>query len=151
MPARGGLPDLSDEELRGAIVYMFNYGVPIVAAPATPPPPADPHHKVVSGTDIYFGLMRAEAMHDAQAQKIPAGKGYYHLNISLADAKSQVQVTDADMERFHKALDCYVTYADVIAQTTIHQVFDKEVHFELFREDQKPPFDDLFDGLRSAV
>jgi cytochrome c5 len=32
MPARGGLPDLSDEELRGAIVYMFNYGVPVVAA-----------------------------------------------------------------------------------------------------------------------
>ncbi len=27
MPARGGAPDLSDREIEGAIVYMFNYGV----------------------------------------------------------------------------------------------------------------------------
>ena len=40
---------------------------------------------------------------------------------------------------------------DVIAQTKIHQVFDREVHFELFREDQKPPFNDLCEGLRSGV
>ena len=39
MPARGGLPDLSDQEIRGAIIYMFNYGVPEVAAP----PPAPSH------------------------------------------------------------------------------------------------------------
>jgi len=32
MPARGGLPDLSDLEIRSAILYMFNYGMP-------PPPP----------------------------------------------------------------------------------------------------------------
>jgi cytochrome c5 len=30
MPARGGKPDLSQEEIRGAIVYMFNYGLPSV-------------------------------------------------------------------------------------------------------------------------
>jgi cytochrome c5 len=30
MPARGGMPDLSQEEIRGAIVYMFNYGLPLV-------------------------------------------------------------------------------------------------------------------------
>lgn len=106
MPARGGLPDLSDQEIRGAIVYMFSYGLP-----ATPPPaPAastDPHHKVVSGTDIYFGMIRAEAMRSAQAQAektgaarvdIPSGKDYYHLNISLADNKSQVPVTDAEVK-----------------------------------------------------
>jgi hypothetical protein len=76
----------------------------------------------------------------------------WHVNVTApAEIDCVVQVTDSDMERFHKALDCYVTYADVIAQTKIHQVFDKDVHFELFREDQKPPFDDLFEGLRSAV
>lgn len=105
MPARGALADLSREEIRGAILYMFNYGLP-----ALPPPPpvaaADPHHKLVSGMDIYLGMMRAEAVRAAQAQaqksgtskvKVPAGKGYYHLNISLADNKTQTPVTDAQV------------------------------------------------------
>jgi len=38
----------------------------------------------------------------------------------------------------------------VIARTKVHQVFDTEVHFELFREDQKLPFEDLCEGLRAA-
>ena len=72
----------------------------------------------------------------------------WHVNVTApAEIDCSIQVTDADMERFHKALDCYVTYADVIARTQVHQVFDRTVHFELFLEDQKPPFEDLCDGL----
>lgn len=106
MPVRGGLPDLSDQEIRGAVVYMFNYGVP-AAAPAAAPAPADANHKVVSGTEIYFGMMSAEAMRSAQARTskpgasgagIPVGKGYYHVNISLADSRSRVPVTDAEVK-----------------------------------------------------
>jgi cytochrome c5 len=105
MPARGGLADLSREEIRGAILYMFNYGLPAIP----PPPPsatADPHHKLVSGVDIYLGMVRAEAVRAAQAQaeksgaakvKVPSGKGYYHLNISLADSKTQMPVADAEV------------------------------------------------------
>jgi hypothetical protein len=54
------------------------------------------------------------------------------------------------MELFHKAINCYVSYVDVIAKTKVRQVFNKEVHFELFRENQKPPFKDLCGGLRTA-
>jgi cytochrome c5 len=106
MPARGGLPDLSDQEIRGAIVYMFSYGLP-ATAPAAPAAPADPHHKVVSGTDVYLGMIPAEAIRAAQGKggkkggagvEIPSGKGYYHVNISLADNKSLVPVTDARVE-----------------------------------------------------
>lgn len=106
MPARGGLADLSDQEIRGAIVYMFSYGLP-AAPPPAPQAPADPRHKVVSGTDIYLGMARAETMQATQAEAekagaakvdIPTGKGYYHLNISLADNKSQVPVTDAEVK-----------------------------------------------------
>jgi N-acetylglucosamine malate deacetylase 2 len=73
----------------------------------------------------------------------------WHVNVTPpGEIDCVMQVTDADMERFHRALDCYVTYAEVIARTRIHQVFDKDVQFELFREDRKPPLDDLFEGLR---
>src|SRR5687767_8178294 len=75
----------------------------------------------------------------------------WHINVTApAEIDCAFQVTDADMERFHKALDCYVTYAEIIARTKIHQVFDKDVHFELFREDRKPPLGDLCEGLRTA-
>ncbi|HJV96758.1 MAG TPA: c-type cytochrome, partial [Albitalea sp.] len=83
MPARGGMPDLSDQEIRGAIVYMFNYGLP-AARPPAPSAPSDPHHKVVAGTDVYFGMISADAMRSAQAKAgkaagskaaIPSGKG----------------------------------------------------------------------------
>lgn len=97
MPARGGMPQLSREELRGAILYMFNHGLP----PVAPPPPAaaaDPHHKLVSGIDVYFGMMRAEAVRAAQPRAdVPSGKGYYHLNISLADNKSKTPLSDAQV------------------------------------------------------
>ncbi len=72
----------------------------------------------------------------------------WHLNVTApAEIDCAFQVTDSDMERFHQALDCYVTYVDVIAETKVHQVFDREVHFEVFREDHKPPLKDLCEGL----
>jgi cytochrome c5 len=96
MPSRGGLPQLEREELRAAVLYMFNYGLP----PVTPPTEvakADPRHKQVAGTDIFFGAMPADALRASAMTKVsvPSGKGYYHLNISLADQKTGVQVKDA--------------------------------------------------------
>ena len=103
MPARGGMPDLSDQDIRGAILYMFNYGLPPVP-PAPPVAAADPHHKVLGGMDIYFGMIRADAMRSAQAEHtgankvdVPTGRGYYHLNISLEDNKSRQPVSDAEV------------------------------------------------------
>ena len=76
----------------------------------------------------------------------------WHVNVTAAaEIDCVVQVTDADMERYHEALDCYVSYADVIADTGIHQVFDSSVHFELFREDHKPPLGDLCNGVKTDV
>jgi hypothetical protein len=39
-------------------------------------------------------------------------------------------------------------FPDVIAVTKIHEVFGKDVHFEIFREDHKPPLRNIFDGLQ---
>ena len=76
----------------------------------------------------------------------------WHVNVTApAQIDCAFQVKDSDMDLFHKSLDCYVTYADVIARTRVHQVFDRNVHFELFREDQKPPFEDLSEGLGTSL
>jgi cytochrome c5 len=100
MPARGGIADLSEREIQSAVVYMFNYGV--VAAPATVQPvamAADPFHKVVAGTDVYLGVVKAEAMPAAQRPAgIAAGKGYHHLNISLSDVATHATVADAHVK-----------------------------------------------------
>ncbi|SBT09400.1 Cytochrome c-555 (modular protein) [Candidatus Accumulibacter aalborgensis] len=100
MPARGGVADLSDLEIQGAIVYMFNYGVVAVQTPPLPTAaPANPYRKVVDGTDIYLGIVGAEAMSAGQRQgDVPRGKGYYHVNISLFDAETRAAITDAQVK-----------------------------------------------------
>lgn len=100
MPARGGVADLSDVEIQGAIVYMFNYGAVVV--PSEPHAAADtvsPYRKVVDGMEINLGIVRAEAMPTGQMPgKVPSGKGYHHVNISLLDAKTRLAITDAQVK-----------------------------------------------------
>lgn len=98
MPARGGIADLTELELQGAVVYMFNYGVPVAVAPP-PAPVADPYHKVVAGMDVYLGIVRADAVAmDQRKRGAPVGKGQYHVNISLFDATSKTAITDAEVK-----------------------------------------------------
>jgi LmbE family N-acetylglucosaminyl deacetylase len=72
----------------------------------------------------------------------------WHVNVTAREEiDCSFHVTESDMDRFHRALDCYVTYAEVIARTKIHDVFGADVHFELFRENHEPPLTDLCQGL----
>ncbi len=111
MPPRGGQASLTDVELRSAIIYMFNpssaqAGEAPVAAKATPKPGADPNHKTVGGIDFYLGITPAEALRSFPSDSIertmhggiPGGSGYYHINVSLLDAKSQDPIDNARVE-----------------------------------------------------
>lgn len=107
MPARGGLADLSDPEIRAAIQYMLNPVSPAANAPAAAPEKADPNHKVIDGIEIYFGAIPAESIrkqHPSKDQEstmhggIPTGSSYYHLNISVLDAATKTPVKDAIVE-----------------------------------------------------
>ena len=107
MPARGGIADLTDSEIRAAIGFMVNQGVapapgPSVALAAKP----GFNSKVIEGTEIYLGIVSAESLRaehpqgDAESLMhggIPGGKGYYHVNISLLDSKTKAEITDAQV------------------------------------------------------
>ena len=112
MPARGGMAGLTDTELRSAIVYMVNAGVapakaePAGAAAPSGPPGGDP--QVTAGTEIYLGVisadsLRGENLKPASAEStmhggIPAGKGYYHVNVSLFDSTTGAPIADAKVK-----------------------------------------------------
>jgi cytochrome c5 len=112
MPARGGQADLTDSEMRSAVIYMFNQGTAPsggapTATPATPAARSDGTHKVIAGTAIDLGIVSAESIRaqhpkpDAESSMhggIPSGRGYYHVNISLRDAVTNAEIKDAEVE-----------------------------------------------------
>ncbi|TMP95153.1 MAG: cytochrome c5 family protein [Verrucomicrobia bacterium] len=109
MPPRGGQANLTDSEIQAAVLYMFNPTVkpaPGAAKGAGTPPTADPNHKTVGGIDFFLGFMPAEGLRAFPRDSvertmhggIPSGPGYYHVNVSLLDAKTQAPINDANVE-----------------------------------------------------
>lgn len=98
MPARGGIAEISDAELRAAILYMFYPAAAALkgAPAAASTPPADPHHKRVGGVDFYIGI--APAATAPTAQKGPRGRGHYYVTVSLHDSATDALIKDAQVE-----------------------------------------------------
>jgi len=87
MPARGGMAQFTDPEIRAAVLYMING--PAAAHPATAPVTApafqSPYHKVIEGVVVDMGI-------------VSAGSGMYHLNVSLHDGATNAEIKDAAVE-----------------------------------------------------
>ncbi len=110
MPPRGGKAELTDSELRSAVLYMFDptgaTKPPAKAASAPAPSAAGLHRASAGGMDIYLGRMSAEQMRTFPAGSpeakmhggIPGGSGYWHINVSVFDTASQAQVTGATVD-----------------------------------------------------
>ncbi len=113
MPARGGKAELTDNEVRNAIVYMFNPSGPSKegaagAAPSAATTPVKPagNFKTVGGTEIYLGLLPAELLRSFPKDSaersmhggVPSGSGYYHMNVSLIDAATKAPIPGAKVE-----------------------------------------------------
>lgn len=109
MPPRGGQANLTDSEIQAAVLYMFNPTVKPaggVAKGTGTPARADPNHKTVGGVEFFLGFMPAEALRSFPRDSvertmhggIPSGPGYYHINVSLLDAKNQAPINDANVE-----------------------------------------------------
>jgi cytochrome c5 len=107
MPARGGRADLTDGEFRAAILYMFNPNA-TAAAPGDAPRPAlaSANRRSVGGLDLDLGITPADALLAFPKESVersmhggvPGGAGYYHLNLSLADAKTHAPVSGASVD-----------------------------------------------------
>jgi cytochrome c5 len=109
MPPRGGKADLTDAELRGAVLYLFDptgATKPAIQAAAAAPVAAGLHRASAGGLDVYLGRLSAEQMRAYPAGSpeakmhggIPSGSGYHHINVSVFDTASQAQVTGATVE-----------------------------------------------------
>ncbi|MBL0140631.1 MAG: cytochrome c5 family protein [Betaproteobacteria bacterium] len=110
MPPRGGKADLTDAELRNAVLYLFNPAGPPKEPPkgaqGLVPTGAGPQRVSAGGLDIYLGRVSAEQMRafpagspEAKAHGgIPSGSGYHHVNVTVFDSASQAQLTGASVE-----------------------------------------------------
>jgi cytochrome c5 len=102
MPARGGQADLTDAEMRGAIVYMMNPVAPAATAGAAASAAGGPDYRVVDGTTVYFGATAVEAMRRNPAQyptKVygvpPVGPDQYYVTVALFDTNTGRRISDA--------------------------------------------------------
>jgi cytochrome c5 len=106
MPARGGLADITVNEMRNSITYMFNPASATMVRPVTATAlPQDPFHKSVGNTEIFFGIASAQSIRAAQKNpdaasitNVPEGADYYHINVSLRDRVTKVPVINAAVD-----------------------------------------------------
>lgn len=106
MPPRGNQADLSDAEMRNAVLYMINPGAASrKRAPAAAARSA-PRYKSAGGMEVHLGIVPAETLRAfpqgsverALHGGVPSGAGYYHVNVSLLDAMSKAPIGEAKVE-----------------------------------------------------
>ncbi len=107
MPPRGDKADLTDAELRNAILHMYNPAAPAKRAPAgkAAAVPAG-MHKVVGGLDIYLGFVPASKLRsypEGSVERlmhggVPGGSDQYHANVSVLDRTSKAPIPSAKVE-----------------------------------------------------
>jgi cytochrome c5 len=106
MPPRGDRADLTDAEVRNAVVYMINPGAVAGKGAPVAAQAADPRARLVEGMEVRLGIVPAETLRlfpEGSVERtmnggVPSGAGYYHLNVSLLDAKTKAPIGDAKVE-----------------------------------------------------
>jgi len=74
--------------------------------------------------------------------------GKFRLEISQPEEIAWIEkCSKEDMEAFHRALDCYETYTEVIEQSKVREVTTPNVPFEIFGEKLTKPLSSLADQL----
>jgi cytochrome c5 len=103
MPPRGDRADLTDAEVRNAVIYMLNPGAVAPKGAPAAARAATPRYKIAGGMEVDLGIVPAETLRlfpEGSAEKtmhggVPDGAGHYHLNVSLRDAATKAPIGDA--------------------------------------------------------
>jgi len=104
MPPRGGKAELTDNEIRSAILYMFNpEGAAAPAPQAAFSAPPGTQSATAGGMHIYLGVTSAERMRQYPPGSpeaklnggVPAGEGFQHVNVTLVDAVTNAPIVGA--------------------------------------------------------
>jgi cytochrome c5 len=108
MPPRGNRADLTDGEVRNAVLTMITPPAAAAQKQGAPAPTPAPStlYRSVGGIDVHLGLVPAETMRrfpEGSPERtmhggVPGGGGYYHVNVSLVDAASKAPIGDAKVE-----------------------------------------------------
>lgn len=102
MPPRGGMVNLTDNELQNAVLYMFNPdGLSLSQSDVVPEMGPGTYQRVIGDVAIYIGIAPTDSIRPEESAMhggIPKGKDYYHINVSLLDVETNEQIADADVD-----------------------------------------------------
>lgn len=106
MPPRGNRADLTDAEVRNAVIYMINPRAVAPQGAAEAARAAAPRYKSAGGMEVHLGVVPAQTLRlfpegsveRAMHGGVPSAAGYYHVNVSLLDAATKAAVGDAKVE-----------------------------------------------------
>jgi len=110
MPPRGDQADLTDSEIRSAILYMYHPAgasakpLPEIARPVGTGP--FPSRWSGGGMDIYLGFLPAQNLRQLPKGSpertmhggVPSGAGHYHVNVTLFDELTRAPINDATIK-----------------------------------------------------
>lgn len=93
-------------------------------------------------------LVKRLAFFTLTQEQAKRASGIHRLNGSTdAEIDCWMTVATADIARWHRALDCYRSYGEVIESTGIKTSLDETVCYEFYRETCQPPVASIDDGL----
>jgi cytochrome c5 len=102
MPPRGGMANLTDAELRSAIVYMVNWGAGSATASPAARAATGPNIRVVEDVTINLGVISADRMRADPKEypksvygDAPSAPEQYYVTVSLFDANNGKRIVDA--------------------------------------------------------
>lgn len=106
MPPRGDRADLTDAELRHAVLAMISPAAAPGAATRADATTPSVLFQSIGGVNVHLGIVSAQTLRalpeNAPERSMhggpPRGRGYYHLNVTLIDAETKAPIDGAKVQ-----------------------------------------------------